>query len=153
MSQDTLNIALLGHRFMGRAHSNAWLQSTHFFDPKLKPVLKVACGRDEADLQAFADRWGWEEIETDWKKVIARDDIDVIDIALPTFMHAEVAIAAAEAGETYLLRKAVREYTRRIRSDARCGQKSRRSSLREPQLSPLPCGFSGKTNDRRRCPR
>ena len=99
MSQDTLNIALLGHRFMGRAHSNAWLQSTHFFDPKLKPVLKVACGRNEADLQAFADRWGWEEIETDWKKVIARDDIDVIDIALPTFMHAEVTIAAAEAGK------------------------------------------------------
>ncbi len=99
MSKDTLNIALLGHRFMGRAHSNGWLQSTRFFDPKLKPVLKVVCGRDLEDLQAFADRWGWEEVETDWKKVIARDDIDVIDIALPTFMHADTAIAAAEAGK------------------------------------------------------
>lgn len=99
MPDKSLNIAILGHRFMGRAHSNAWLQSTRFFDPGARPVLKVACGRDEADLRAFADRWGWEEIETDWRKVIERDDIDVIDIALPTFLHAETAIAAAEAGK------------------------------------------------------
>jgi len=94
-----LRIAIVGHRFMGRAHSNAWNQVAKFFDPALKPVLKVACGREKTDLQAFADRWGWEEIETDWRKVLERDDIDAIDIATPTFLHAEMAIAAAEAGK------------------------------------------------------
>ena len=94
-----IRIAILGHRFMGRAHSNAWSQAAKFFDIPFKPVLQVACGRDEDDLQTFADRWGWEETESDWRKVIARDDIDIIDIALPTFLHAETAIAAAEAGK------------------------------------------------------
>ncbi|MEQ1843645.1 MAG: Gfo/Idh/MocA family oxidoreductase, partial [Verrucomicrobiales bacterium] len=94
-----LRIAIVGHRFMGRAHSNAWNQVSRFFDPALKPVLKVACGREKTDLQAFADRWGWEEIETDWRKVLERDDVDAIDIATPTFLHAEMAIAAAEAGK------------------------------------------------------
>lgn len=94
-----LRIALIGHRFMGRAHSNAWNQVTRFFDPALKPVLQVVCGRDEKDLTTFAERWGWAEIETDWRKVLERDDIDAIDIATPTFLHAEMAIAAAEAGK------------------------------------------------------
>ena len=94
-----IRIALLGHRFMGRAHSNAWRQVSKFFDPPLNPVLKVVCGRDRDDLQSFADRWGWEEVETDWLKVIERDDVDIIDIALPTYLHAETAIAAAEAGK------------------------------------------------------
>ncbi|HQW28626.1 MAG TPA: Gfo/Idh/MocA family oxidoreductase [Verrucomicrobiales bacterium] len=94
-----LRIAIVGHRFMGRAHSNAWNQVSRFFDPALKPVMQVACGRDEKDLRAFADRWGWAEIETDWRKVLERDDIDAIDIATPTFLHAEMAIAAAEAGK------------------------------------------------------
>ncbi|MEX2578561.1 MAG: Gfo/Idh/MocA family oxidoreductase [Verrucomicrobiales bacterium] len=96
---EELRIAILGHRFMGRAHSNAWSQVTKFFDPPFKPVLKVVCGRDEEDLLTFADRWGWEETETDWRKVVARDDVDVIDISLPTHLHAEPAIAAAEAGK------------------------------------------------------
>ncbi|MEM7146219.1 MAG: Gfo/Idh/MocA family oxidoreductase [Verrucomicrobiota bacterium] len=94
-----VNIALLGHRFMGRAHSNAWRQVGPFFEPELRPRLKVICGRDEAALAGFAENWGWEEVETDWRRVIERDDIDVVDISLPTFLHAEVAIAAAEAGK------------------------------------------------------
>ncbi len=92
-------IALLGHRFMGRAHSNAWRQVSKFFDTPYEPVLQVVCGRDRADLKIFADRWGWAEVETDWMKVMERDDIDIIDIALPTYLHAETAIAAAEAGK------------------------------------------------------
>ncbi|MDF1814881.1 MAG: Gfo/Idh/MocA family oxidoreductase [Verrucomicrobiales bacterium] len=92
-------IALLGHRFMGRAHSNAWRQVSKFFDTPYEPVLQVVCGRDQKDLQQFADQWGWAEVETDWTKVMARDDIDIIDIALPTHLHAETAIAAAEAGK------------------------------------------------------
>lgn len=94
-----LRIAIVGHRFMGRAHSNAWNQVSKYFDPAAKPVMKVACGRDEAGLRAFADRWGWEEIATDWREVLERDDIDAIDIATPTHLHAEMAIAAAEAGK------------------------------------------------------
>ena len=96
---EEIRIAILGHRFMGRAHSNAWLQAPRFFDLPYKPVLQVACGRDTDSLQAFADRWGWAEIETDWRKLLERDDIDAIDIALPTHLHAETAIAAAEAGK------------------------------------------------------
>ncbi len=94
-----LNVAILGHRFMGRAHSNAWRQVGRFFDCPYEPVLKVACGRDAGPLSEFAHRWGWEETESDWRKIIERKDIDIIDIALPTFLHAEVAIAAAQAGK------------------------------------------------------
>lgn len=96
---EELRIAILGHRFMGRAHSNGWSQTTRFFDPPYRPVLQVACGREVEDLRAFADRWGWAEIETDWRKVMERDDIDVVDISLPTHLHAGPAIAAAEAGK------------------------------------------------------
>lgn len=104
---ENLRIGILGHRFMGRAHSNGWSQTTKFFDPPYKPVLQVACGREKEDLQTFADRWGWAEIETDWKQVMERDDIDVIDISLPTFMHAETAIAAAEAGKHIFCEKPI----------------------------------------------
>ena len=78
----TLNVAIIGTKFMGKAHSNAWLNAPHFFDLPAKPVLKVACGQDRESLQVFANTWGWEEIETDWKKVIARPDINIIDISL-----------------------------------------------------------------------
>jgi predicted dehydrogenase len=94
-----LRIAIIGTNFMGRAHSNGWLQAAKFFDPELTPVLQVACGRNEETLAAFAARWGWKHTETDWRKVIARDDVDVVDISLPQNMHAEVAIAAARAGK------------------------------------------------------
>lgn len=94
-----LRVAIIGYNFMGKAHSNAWLQAARFFDLPARPVLQVACGRNEAALRAFADNWGWKHIETDWRKVIARDDVDVVDIALPQHLHAEVAIAAAQAGK------------------------------------------------------
>ena len=94
-----LNIAIIGHRFMGRAHSNAWSQAPKFFDLPQKPVLKVACGRDEKALSDFAANWGWEETATDWREVVNRPDVHAIDIALPTHMHHEVAIEAAKAGK------------------------------------------------------
>lgn len=84
---------------MGRAHSNAWSQVSKFFDLPMEVELRVACGRDAEDLQKFADRWGWAEIETDWRAVVERDDIDIVDISLPQHLHAEVAIAAAQAGK------------------------------------------------------
>ena len=95
----TLNVAIIGTKFMGKAHSNAWLNAPRFFDMGIKPVLKVACGRDEADLNAFAANWGWEETETDWRRVLERDDVDIVDISVPTYLHHDIAIAAAEAGK------------------------------------------------------
>ena len=94
-----LNIGIIGYKFMGKAHSNAWLQAPRFFDLPSEIVLKVACGRNEKPLQKFADKWGWKEIETDWRKVVARPDIDVIDISLPQHLHYEVAIEAAKHGK------------------------------------------------------
>jgi len=94
-----LRIAIIGYNFMGKAHSNGWLQATKFFDPERTPVLQVACGRSEAPLRAFARRWGWKHIETDWRKAVERDDVDVVDIALPQNLHHDVAVAAARAGK------------------------------------------------------
>ncbi|MCE9632491.1 MAG: Gfo/Idh/MocA family oxidoreductase [Planctomycetia bacterium] len=94
-----LNVALLGTKFMGKAHSHAWSSAAKFFDLPAEPVLKVAVGRDKPSLDEFAARWGWQETATDWKQVIARPDIDIVDIATPTALHCEMAIAAAEAGK------------------------------------------------------
>lgn len=95
----TMNVAIIGTKFMGKAHSNAWLNAPRFFEMGIKPVLKVACGRNEAETQAFADNWGWEEISTNWEEVVKRDDIDIIDISVPTHLHHAIAIAAAENGK------------------------------------------------------
>lgn len=99
MKKTELRIAILGHQFMGKAHSNAWLQASRFFDLPVRPVLQVACGRNEKAVRAFADTWGWKDVETDWRKVLERDDVDVVDISLPQHLHHEVAIAAARAGK------------------------------------------------------
>ena len=72
----------MGTKFMGKAHSNAWKNVGHFFDTPIMPVLKVAVGRNERALKEFAERWGWEETETDWKKVVSRKDIDIIDVSM-----------------------------------------------------------------------
>lgn len=93
------NVAIIGTKFMGKAHSNAWLNAPRFFDMDVKPHLKVACGQNVTDLEAFAARWGWEETDTDWRRVVARDDIDIVDISVPTHLHREIAVAAAEAGK------------------------------------------------------
>ncbi len=100
-----LNIGLIGYKFMGRAHSNAWINAPLFFDMAAKPVLKVVCGRNIAPLKEFASRWGWEEVETDWRKVIDRDDIDVVDISVPQHLHYEIAKAAIQAGKHVFLEK------------------------------------------------
>ncbi|MDB6154050.1 MAG: oxidoreductase domain protein [Chthoniobacteraceae bacterium] len=99
MATKELRVAIIGYQFMGKAHSNAWSQAPRFFDLPLRPVLQVACGRNETALRAFAENWGWQHIETDWRKAIERDDVDVVDISLPQHLHHEVAIAAARAGK------------------------------------------------------
>ncbi len=101
-----LRIGLIGCGFMGRTHSNGYNRLTNFF-PELthRPVLKAACSRSKDKVQAFANQWGYESIETDWKAMVARDDIDAIDICTPNDTHAEIAIAAAEAGKMILCEK------------------------------------------------
>ena len=98
-------IALLGQGFMGKAHSNAYVQAGHFFDLPYRIRRRLLCGRDQASLTAMASRWGWEETCTDWRAAIERDDIDAVDISLPNHLHAPVAIAAAQAGKMILCEK------------------------------------------------
>ena len=100
-----LNIGLIGYGFMGRAHSNAFRKVSNFFDLEFRPVLKAVCARDEAKVKAFADKWGYETYETDWRKLLAREDIDLVVIACPNDMHREIAIAAAKAGKAILCEK------------------------------------------------
>jgi predicted dehydrogenase len=95
----SLNVAIIGDKFMGKAHSNAWIQAQRFFDLPIRPVLKVACGRNSSQLKEFAANWGWQEVETDWKKVVARDDIDIVDVSTPTYLHHDMVIEAARAGK------------------------------------------------------
>jgi predicted dehydrogenase len=105
MAKKTLNIGMIGYGFMGRAHSNAWRRVPNFFDTGYTPVLKAASARDPAKLKAFAETWGYESTETDWRKLIERKDIDAVDICTPNDTHAEIAIAAAEAGKAILCEK------------------------------------------------
>jgi predicted dehydrogenase len=100
-----LNIGLIGCGFMGRAHSNAWRKVSNFFDVPFKPVLKAVCARREPQLRAFADQWGYESIETDWRRLVERADIDAVDICVPNDLHKEIAMAAAAAGKMVLCEK------------------------------------------------
>ena len=101
-----LNIGLVGYGFMGRTHSNGYKRVNDFFpDVEYRPVLKAICARNEERANAFASQWGYESVETDWQALIARDDIDAIDICTPNDTHAPIAIAAAEAGKMVLCEK------------------------------------------------
>lgn len=100
-----IRIGLIGYKFMGRAHSSAYRQVSAFFNPPLKPRLKVVCGRDEKAVQEFATRFGWEHYTTDWREVVADPEIDLVDIAAPNDLHAPIALAAAEAGKAIFCEK------------------------------------------------
>jgi predicted dehydrogenase len=105
MSNQKLNVGLIGCGFMGRTHSNAYRQVTQFFDVPYHPVLKAVCARNAERAAQFADTWGYESVETDWRRLVARKDIDLIDIASPNNTHAEIAVAAAGAGKMVLCEK------------------------------------------------
>src|SRR5580693_10001952 len=94
-----LNVGLIGYGFMGRTHSNAFGKVANFFDLPYQPVLKAICARNEERVKAFADNWGYESHMTDWRKLVERPDIDLVDIASPNDTHAEIAVAAAKAGK------------------------------------------------------
>ena len=102
---EPLKIGMIGYGFMGRCHSNAYRRAGNFFRLPRRPSLVAACGRNEEAVRDFASQWGYASVETDWRKLIARDDIDAVDICVPNNLHREIAIAAAEAGKMVLCEK------------------------------------------------
>lgn len=100
-----INVALIGYQFMGKTHSNAWRQVNRFFDVELEPVMQVICGRNKPEVERAANKLGWAEASTDWREVVRRPDIEIIDICTPGDSHHEIAIAAAEAGKVVFCEK------------------------------------------------
>jgi predicted dehydrogenase len=105
VAKKQLRVGVIGYGFMGRAHSNAYRQVTTFFPSDTQVVLKAACARDAAKTKAFADQWGYESTETDWRKLVERKDVDAVDVCVPNNLHAEIALAAAAAGKAILCEK------------------------------------------------
>ena len=105
MVRPPLNIGLVGYGFMGRTHSNAFRQAPRYFELPYTPVLKAVAARNKDRVSGFASNWGYESLETDWRKLVERKDIDLIDIASPNDTHAEIAIAAARAGKMVMCEK------------------------------------------------
>ncbi len=105
MTLHRMNVAMIGHGFMGAAHSQAWRVAPRFFDLPVEPRMKVVVGRSAESTASAATRFGWDESSTDWREVISRDDIDLIDICSPGDSHADIAIAALEAGKHVLCEK------------------------------------------------
>ena len=103
--KNTLNVGMIGYGFMARAHSNAYRKVNNFFDLEYRPVLKAVCARDAARVKTFAETWGYESVETDWRKLVERKDLDVIDVCTPNNLHREIALAAAAAGKMILCEK------------------------------------------------
>ncbi len=101
----SIGIGLIGYAFMGAAHSQAWRTAPHFFDLPLRPDLTVLAGRDATKVSEAAVRLGWSDTETDWRRVIERDDVGLVDVCTPGDTHAEIAIAALEAGKHVLCEK------------------------------------------------
>jgi predicted dehydrogenase len=100
-----LNVGIIGYGFMGRTHANAYRRVGNFFDVPYEPVLKTICGLEEKEAKAFADRWGFESHTTDWHNVIDDKKIDIVDICVPNNYHAEIAVAAAQAGKMIICEK------------------------------------------------
>jgi predicted dehydrogenase len=105
MAKKTLNVGLVGYGFMARAHSNAFRQAPKFFDLPYEPVLKAVAARNTDRVKKFADNWGYQSVESDWRTMVNRKDIDLVDIAAPNDTHAEIAIAAARAGKIVMCEK------------------------------------------------
>ena len=94
-----IKVAIIGTKFMGKAHSNGWLQAAKFFDLPYEPVLKTVCAQDMKAAEEFAQNWGYEKVEGDWRKAIEDPDIDVISVCTPTYLHKEIVVEAAKAGK------------------------------------------------------
>ncbi len=100
-----LRIGMIGYGFMGKTHSNAYVQAAHFFKSEHKPVLKALCARNIEKAKPFADNWGYESVETDWRALLKRDDIDAVDICTPNNLHKEIAVEGRQSRQDDSLRK------------------------------------------------
>ena len=143
-----LNIGLIGYGFMGRAHSNAYLRVNNFFKLAHRPVLKAICARTEDQAKAFADTWGYESVETDWRKLVARKDIDAVDICVPNNLHHDIAVAAAQAGKMVLCEKPLVDERARRGQDGRGRREGRRAEYGLVQLPPRSGRHAGQEADR-----
>ena len=129
-ARETIGIGMVGHAFMGAVHSHAWRSVHRFFDPPLVPRLAVLAGRDESRAKAAAERFGWEAVETDWRKLIARDDVGLVDVCTPGDTHAEIAIAALEAGKHVLCEKPLANSVAEAEAMAEAARKARERGVR-----------------------
>ncbi|RSN17631.1 dehydrogenase [Streptomyces sp. WAC 05977] len=129
-AKETIGIGMVGHAFMGAVHSHAWRSVHRFFAPPLIPRLAVLGGRDEVRAKAAAERFGWEDVETDWRALIARDDVDLVDICTPGDSHAEIAIAALEAGKHVLCEKPLANTLAEAEAMAEAAAKARANGVR-----------------------
>jgi len=124
---DVCNVALLGQKFMGRAHSNAYLKAARFFNLPKKPVMHTIAGLDLIALAPFADRWGWKNYSTNWKEVVKRPEIDLVDVSTPNYMHAEQACAALAAGKHVACEKPLAHTLRDARQMKNAAARARKS--------------------------
>ena len=125
--KDSLNVCMIGYRFMGRAHSNAYLKVDKFWDVDIHPVMHTVVGRDGKAVQAFAKRWGWQKSSTDWKAAVTAPEIDLVDVGTPNNQHMDMAVAALEAGKHVVCEKplaATLADARQMRDAARKAKKS-----------------------------
>ncbi|MEU0796355.1 Gfo/Idh/MocA family oxidoreductase [Amycolatopsis sp. NPDC005961] len=129
-ARETIGIGMVGHAFMGAVHSHAWRSVHRFFDPPLVPRLAVLAGRDETRAKAAAEKFGWDAVETDWRKLIARDDVDLVDVCTPGDSHAEIAIAALEAGKHVLCEKPLANSVAEAEAMAEAARKARDRGVR-----------------------
>src|SRR6478735_9386968 len=125
----TINVCLIGQKFMGRTHSNAFLKVGKFFpDVPLLPVMHTICGRNEAELNEFKEVWGWQNASTDWKSAVKNPEIGLVDVGTPNHLHKEMAIAALEAGKHVVCEKPLAgtlDDAREMRDAAKKAKKSK----------------------------
>jgi predicted dehydrogenase len=125
-----LGIGMVGYAFMGRAHSQAWRTVGRFFDLPFTPRMAAICGRDAGAVAAAADRLGWPAWETDWKRLVERDDVDLVDVCTPGSSHAEISIAALEAGKHVLCEKPLANTVDEARAMAEAASRAAASGVR-----------------------
>jgi predicted dehydrogenase len=129
-SKPALGVGMIGYAFMGRAHSQAWRNALSYFDAPVSPRLVAVAGRNEAAASETAYRFGWEGVETDWRRLLERDDIDIIDICTPGDTHAEIAVAALEAGKHVLCEKPLANSVEEAQAMVRAAEAARAKGVR-----------------------
>lgn len=127
MPGQSLNVLLIGSKFMGRTHSNAYMKVAKFYELPLHPVMHTICARDPEDLRKFAARWGWNNTSTDWKEAVKNPEIDLVDVGTPNHVHRDQAIAALEAGKHVACEKPLAGTLDDARAMVEAAKKARKS--------------------------